>query len=68
VSLDAAPGYSLASTSRFADMVGRAAELGFTDAVAHWPRTDGPYAGRESVLEEIAADVLPTLPGHSDVR
>jgi alkanesulfonate monooxygenase SsuD/methylene tetrahydromethanopterin reductase-like flavin-dependent oxidoreductase (luciferase family) len=68
LSLDSAPGYSLASTSRFTDMVGRAADLGFTDVVAHWPRTDGPYAGRESVVEEIAADVLPTLPGHTDVR
>jgi hypothetical protein len=31
--------------------------------VAHWPRHDGVYAGSESVVEEIAADVLPTL-GH----
>lgn len=68
LSLDSAPGYSLSSSSRFADLVGRAAELGFTDVVAHWPRTDGPYAGHESVVEEVAAEVLPTLPGHSNVR
>jgi alkanesulfonate monooxygenase SsuD/methylene tetrahydromethanopterin reductase-like flavin-dependent oxidoreductase (luciferase family) len=68
LSLDSGPGYSLDSASRFADLVGQAADLGFTDVVAHWPRTDGPYAGHESVLEEIAADVLPTLPGHTNVR
>jgi hypothetical protein len=59
--------YSLSSASCFADTVGRANELGFTDVVAHWPRADGVYAGREDVLEEIAADVLPTLPGHTSV-
>jgi hypothetical protein len=48
-------------------MVGRATELGFTDVVAHWPRADGVYQGRESVVEEVAADVLPTLPGHTSV-
>jgi hypothetical protein len=26
--------------------------------VTHWPRPDGPYAGDESVLEEVAATVL----------
>ncbi|HKN97944.1 MAG TPA: LLM class flavin-dependent oxidoreductase [Pseudonocardiaceae bacterium] len=67
LSLDSAPTYSLASVGRFTDMVGRAAELGFTDVVAHWPRADGVFAGRESVVEEVAADVLPTLPGHSRI-
>ncbi len=61
LSMDSAPTYSLSSASRFTDMVGRADELGFTDVVAHWPRADGVYAGREAVLEEVAADVLPTL-------
>ena len=28
--------------------------LGFTDVVAHWPREEGIYAGKESVLDEIA--------------
>lgn len=59
--------YSLSSVSCFTDMVGKAQELGFTDVVAHWPRADGVYAGRESVIEEVASDVLPTLPGHTAV-
>jgi alkanesulfonate monooxygenase SsuD/methylene tetrahydromethanopterin reductase-like flavin-dependent oxidoreductase (luciferase family) len=67
LSLDSSPTYSLSSVSCFADMVGRATELGFTDVVAHWPRADGVYQGRESVVEEVAADVLPTLPGHTIV-
>jgi alkanesulfonate monooxygenase SsuD/methylene tetrahydromethanopterin reductase-like flavin-dependent oxidoreductase (luciferase family) len=68
LSLDASPTYSLSSASCFADMVGRAGELGFTDVISHWPRADGVYGGHESVLEEVAADVLPTLPGHTIVR
>lgn len=65
LTLDAAPGYSLSSVTHFADQVGRAQELGFTDVISHWPRADGVYAGRESVLEQVATDVLPTLPGHT---
>jgi alkanesulfonate monooxygenase SsuD/methylene tetrahydromethanopterin reductase-like flavin-dependent oxidoreductase (luciferase family) len=67
LSVDSSPTYSLSSASYFAEMVGRAGELGFTDVVAHWPRADGVYAGQESVLEEVASDVLPTLPGHTNV-
>ncbi|HEY1572345.1 MAG TPA: LLM class flavin-dependent oxidoreductase [Pseudonocardiaceae bacterium] len=67
LNLDSSPTYSLTSVARFTEMIGRAAELGFTDVVAHWPRADGVYAGRESVVEEVAADVLPTLPGHSRI-
>ncbi|MGW6443562.1 LLM class flavin-dependent oxidoreductase [Lentzea sp. NPDC055074] len=63
LNLDSAPRYSLSSSAYFTDAVGRATELGFTDVVVHWPRHDGIYAGSESVVEEIAADVLPTL-GH----
>lgn len=59
--LDAAPVFSLSSAACFADMAGRAAELGFTDVVTHWPRETGPYAGDPAVLETVAADVLPTL-------
>lgn len=44
--------------------VGRAVELGFTDVALVWPRADGPLAGRESVLDEIADD-LPRLRGTS---
>ena len=53
--LDASPRFSLGSAALYAEMSGRAAELGFTDVVTHWPRADGPYAGKESVLEEVAA-------------
>ena len=39
----------------FEEMVGRAAELGFTDVVTHWPRPESPYAGDERVLREVAS-------------
>ena len=58
VSLDAAGVYALSSVGYLADAAGRAGELGFTDVVTHWPRPDGPYAGRESVLEAAAAELL----------
>lgn len=59
LSLDAA-GYALESVGAFEDAVGRAAELGFTDVVTHWPRGEGVYAGSEAVLEEVAGR-LPAL-------
>jgi alkanesulfonate monooxygenase SsuD/methylene tetrahydromethanopterin reductase-like flavin-dependent oxidoreductase (luciferase family) len=55
LSLDGAPRFSLESAELFSEMVGRAAELGFTDAVTHWPRAEGVYAGSEAVLEDVAA-------------
>jgi alkanesulfonate monooxygenase SsuD/methylene tetrahydromethanopterin reductase-like flavin-dependent oxidoreductase (luciferase family) len=58
LSVDAAGVYGLSSVGYFADAAGRAAELGFTDVVTHWPRPDGPYAGRESVLAAAAAELL----------
>ena len=58
--LDSAPIYSLSSTGAFTDAVGRAADLGFTDVVTHWPRAEGWYAGSEKVLE-TAAGLLPRL-------
>jgi alkanesulfonate monooxygenase SsuD/methylene tetrahydromethanopterin reductase-like flavin-dependent oxidoreductase (luciferase family) len=61
LSLDASQVYSLSSVGAFADAVGRAAALGFTDVVTHWPRRDDWYAGDEAVLEAVAAEVLPTL-------
>lgn len=61
LSADAAPVYSLTSVEYFRDVLGRAGELGFTDVITHWPRPEPPYAGQESLVEEIAADVLPTL-------
>ncbi|MBP2179502.1 LLM class flavin-dependent oxidoreductase [Amycolatopsis magusensis] len=61
LSLDAAPVYSLSSVDAFTEAAGRAQELGFTDVVSHWPRSSSWYEGREAVLEEVAADVLPRL-------
>lgn len=63
LNLDSAPQFSLESAGVFTDMTERAAELGFTDVITHWPRPDGPYAGHEAVLEQVAADVLPALRG-----
>jgi alkanesulfonate monooxygenase SsuD/methylene tetrahydromethanopterin reductase-like flavin-dependent oxidoreductase (luciferase family) len=63
LSLDAAPVFSLSSAAYFADAVGRAGEAGFTDVSTHWPRPSGSYAGEESVLEAVAADVLPQWHG-----
>jgi alkanesulfonate monooxygenase SsuD/methylene tetrahydromethanopterin reductase-like flavin-dependent oxidoreductase (luciferase family) len=55
LSLDSGGTYSLQSIGAFEDAVGRAAQLGFTDLIAHWPRGEGIYAGSVSVLEEVAA-------------
>jgi alkanesulfonate monooxygenase SsuD/methylene tetrahydromethanopterin reductase-like flavin-dependent oxidoreductase (luciferase family) len=61
LSLDSSPRFSLASVALFEDMTGRAGDLGFTDVITHWPRPDGPYAGDVSVLEQVAAQVLPRV-------
>jgi alkanesulfonate monooxygenase SsuD/methylene tetrahydromethanopterin reductase-like flavin-dependent oxidoreductase (luciferase family) len=61
LSLDASGVYALSSPECFADAAGRAAELGFTDVITHWPRPAPPYAASESVLEAVAADILPGL-------
>jgi alkanesulfonate monooxygenase SsuD/methylene tetrahydromethanopterin reductase-like flavin-dependent oxidoreductase (luciferase family) len=55
--LDASPRYALESVDLHTEMSGRAAELGFTDVVTHWPRPEGPYAGTEAVLEAVAAQI-----------
>lgn len=54
LSLDSGSTYSLESLGAFDDAVGRAAELGFTDVVSHWPRREGVYAGSEAVLDQVA--------------
>jgi alkanesulfonate monooxygenase SsuD/methylene tetrahydromethanopterin reductase-like flavin-dependent oxidoreductase (luciferase family) len=54
LSIDNESGYSLASAAAYEDAARRAATLGFTDVVAHWPRAEGIYAGNESVLDEVA--------------
>ncbi|AKU15583.1 LLM class flavin-dependent oxidoreductase [Luteipulveratus mongoliensis] len=59
LNLDPDEFYSLESVDRFEDAVGRAAELGFTDVIAHWPRATEPYRGTIEVLETVAAEVLP---------
>lgn len=53
LSLDASGMYSLSSTSTFRRAADRAAELGFTDVVVHWPRAGGLYSGDERVLEHV---------------
>lgn len=55
LSLDASPRFALESVGLYAEMSGRAAELGFTDVITHWPRPDGPYAGDVRVLEAVGA-------------
>ena len=57
LNLDSGSVYSLSSREAFADAVGRAAELRFTDVVTHWPREQGVYAGDVRVLERVAADL-----------
>lgn len=59
--VDGGPEYSLSSVGYFREVAGRARELGFTDLITHWPRPDGVYAGQESTLERVAAEVLPEL-------
>jgi len=57
--IDAGPVFSMSSVECFRDALGRARELGFTDVVTHWPRVEGPYAGSEKMLEQVATEVLP---------
>ena len=61
LSLDSSPQFALSSVGGFEEMTSRAAELGFTDVITHYPRPDGPYAGVVSLLERVAAEVLPRL-------
>ncbi|MBT0773731.1 LLM class flavin-dependent oxidoreductase [Kineosporia sp. J2-2] len=46
--------FSLSSADFYEEVTGRAAELGFTDVLTHWPRPENPYAGDVKVLEEVA--------------
>jgi hypothetical protein len=43
----------LASVEAFRDTIGRYAEVGVTDFVAHWPRTEEPYAADLATFEQI---------------
>ncbi|HEX5427911.1 MAG TPA: LLM class flavin-dependent oxidoreductase [Pedococcus sp.] len=58
LSLDGAPRFSLESADLFEDMVGQARELGFSDVITHWPRTEGVYAGSERTLDEVASRLV----------
>jgi alkanesulfonate monooxygenase SsuD/methylene tetrahydromethanopterin reductase-like flavin-dependent oxidoreductase (luciferase family) len=58
LSLDAAPVPAITSFGAFTDAAGRAAELGFTDAVLHWPRLSGAYAGDDGLLDDIAGTLV----------
>jgi len=60
LNLDSSPVYSMTSVDAFTDAVGRAAALGFTDVITHWPRATSWYAGSEKTLETIATR-LPKL-------
>ncbi|MFI7061232.1 LLM class flavin-dependent oxidoreductase [Kribbella sp. NPDC050124] len=51
--------FSLSSVDAFEDVVGRAADLGFTDVISHWPRAEGVYAGSVDVLEKVVGEVIP---------
>jgi len=48
----------LASAAAFTDAVGAFGELGFTDLVVHWPRSEPPFQADFAVLEQIAAQHL----------
>ena len=61
LNLDSAPSYSLTDPETFEARVRRAAELGFTDVISHWPRSGSPYEGHESTLEIVATQVIPGL-------
>lgn len=61
LSVDGSGSFALSSVEQLRDVVGRAERLGFDEVVVHWPRRDGVYAGDERVLEQVAAEVLPTL-------
>ncbi|MET0863567.1 MAG: LLM class flavin-dependent oxidoreductase [Nakamurella sp.] len=55
LNLDSAPVLSVSSIDAFTDGAGRAAALGFTDVLIHWPRPAGVYAGDDAVLDQVAA-------------
>src|SRR5512139_520095 len=59
LSVDASGAFGLSSVEHLHDVLGRAEALGFDEVVVHWPRRDGVYAGDESLLETVAAEVLP---------
>ena len=61
LSLDAAQTFALSSVDYFTDAVGRAAELGFTDVVVHWPVPGAPVYDAPEEMVEAVAEALPGL-------
>ncbi len=59
LSLDSGGRPAFSSPGFFQEQAGRAAELGFTDVIAHWPRASGPFAADTATLEQGASTVLP---------
>jgi alkanesulfonate monooxygenase SsuD/methylene tetrahydromethanopterin reductase-like flavin-dependent oxidoreductase (luciferase family) len=51
--MGAGPGPAVSKDKVSADVL-RARDLGFTDVLIPWPRTSEPYAGSESVFEDLA--------------
>lgn len=51
LTLDASGPPALTSVDFLTEQVGRAAELGFTDVIVHWPRAEDPYRGDLGALE-----------------
>lgn len=52
LTLDASGPAAMRSVEFLADQVGRAAGLGFTDVIVHWPRPQPPYQYDLAVLED----------------
>jgi alkanesulfonate monooxygenase SsuD/methylene tetrahydromethanopterin reductase-like flavin-dependent oxidoreductase (luciferase family) len=54
---------ALASVAEFSDLAGAYAEVGVSDLVVPFPRTEPPHMAGLAVLERVASDVLPDLQG-----
>lgn len=48
----------LTSVDAFQEAIGRYAEIGVTDFVVHWPRSDEPYAADLATFERVFSDRL----------
>lgn len=57
LTLDASGPAALSSVDFLTEQVGRAAELGFTDVIVHWPRSQAPYQADLGVLEAFMASI-----------
>ncbi|MET7442401.1 hypothetical protein [Streptomyces sp. NPDC005568] len=55
-----------ASPDRLADLVGRCAEMGFTDVVVAFPRREGVFAGDMSVFEKAVTRLRRDAVGGGD--